>query len=31
MSSGVWSSLVRLEGKRVGVLTIDDSINNNNE
>ena len=31
VSSAVWSSLVRLEGTRVGVLTIDDSIDNNNE
>ena len=31
VSSAVWSSLARLEGMRVGVLTIDDSIKNNNE
>ena len=31
MSSAVWSSLARLEGMRVGVLTIDDSIKNNDE
>ena len=29
VSSVVWSSLTRLEGMRVGVLTIDDSIRNN--
>ena len=28
MSSAVWSALARLEGTRVGVLTIDDSITN---
>ena len=31
MSSAVWSSLARLEGTRVGVLTIDESIKNNDE
>ena len=31
VSSAVWSSLVRPEGTRVGVLTTDDSIDNNNE
>ena len=29
VSSAVWSALARLEGTRVGVLTIDDSITNN--
>ena len=31
MSSAVWSSLARPEGTRVGVLTTDDSIDNNNK
>ena len=31
MLSAVWSSLARLEGMRVGVLTIDGSIDNNDE
>ena len=31
VSSVVWSSLTRLEGTRVGVLTIDDSVRNNDE
>ena len=31
VSSVVWSSLTRLEGTRVGVLTIADSIRNNDE
>ena len=30
MSSAVWSPLARLDGKRVGVLTINNSINNIN-
>ena len=30
MSSAVWSPLVRLNGKRVWVLTINNSMNNNN-
>ena len=31
MLSAVWSSLARLEGTRVGVLTIDGSIDNNDK
>ena len=31
VSSAVWSSLARLEGTGVGVLTVDGSIDNNNE
>ena len=31
VSSAVWSSLARLEGRGLGALTIDGSIDNNNE
>ena len=31
VSSAVWSSLVRTEGTRVGVLNTDDSIDNNDK
>ena len=31
MLSAVWSLLTRLDRKRVGVLTVNDNINNNNE
>ena len=31
VSSAVWSSLARLEGTGVGILTVDGSIDNNNE
>ena len=31
VSSAGWSPLVRLDGKRVGVLTINNNMNNNNE